>query len=248
MSTSPTTWALIWYLGILPILWLAPAMTSWLKRKCHRRSSAQTSDTAPGGFALTSEGAKLESAEQSRKRLYARVSGALWQAGWMVWWYGFLPYATLFLVRIGAPDAMSLEHSSDRRSHAFVGSVKCQNALQCVSDAIGWVQLQMTRDCDGLARVMSERSSGSSAEQHGGVAPVSPAVVPELPPAASDAATAGKNERAHPLDVDPGWRSIWRGSPRKTARTSGGSRPTEKKRRRPRTSRRHLPRLRPPLR
>ena len=57
---------------------------------------------------LTGEAAKLEAAEQSRKRIYARVSGALWQAGWCIWWTFFLPYITLFLVRLGAPKAMSL--------------------------------------------------------------------------------------------------------------------------------------------
>ena len=99
MSTSPTTWVLVWYVGILPVIWLAPAITSWLKRRHHRGSSAKTSDMAPGGFVLTSEAAKLELAEQSRTRIYKRVSGALWQAGWCVWWAFFLPYITLFLVR-----------------------------------------------------------------------------------------------------------------------------------------------------
>ena len=101
MSTSPTTWALVWYVGILPVIWLAPIIISRVRRNRRSSASAQTSDTAPGGFVLTIEAEKLEAAEQSRKRLYTRVSGGLWQAGWCLWWAFILPYLTLLLMRFG---------------------------------------------------------------------------------------------------------------------------------------------------
>ena len=87
-SSERVTWVLIWYLGILPALWLAPAIYSWLKSskrmcKCgfRQHESAPISTAAIVSLRSSSEAAKLEAAEQSRKRLHARVNGALWQAG-----------------------------------------------------------------------------------------------------------------------------------------------------------------------
>ena len=55
-------------------------MTSWLKRKCHCGGPAQTSDSAPGGFVLTSEAAKLEE-EAAKLAKYAAVFDAAEAAG-----------------------------------------------------------------------------------------------------------------------------------------------------------------------
>ena len=99
------TWVLIWYLGILPALWLSPVFFSWLKHKA--RSPGETS--APTAMVPSSEGARLEAAEQSRNRLQARVNGALWQAGWMIVHVSLLPVYADVIVRIGASPAMEID-------------------------------------------------------------------------------------------------------------------------------------------
>ena len=57
---------------------------------------------------LTGEAAKLEAAEQSRKRLHARVNGALWQAGWSIMWAAVMPFVARVLVRNGATPAIDI--------------------------------------------------------------------------------------------------------------------------------------------
>ena len=82
-SSEPLTWVLILYVGILPTIWIAPIVYSCWKRK---RSRAPPPINAPASTSGHSsiEVAKLQAAEQSRKRLHERVNDTIWQLGWML--------------------------------------------------------------------------------------------------------------------------------------------------------------------
>ena len=101
-------WVLITYLGILPAVWVAPIL---YQRRCKRKRERGDAKIAAASISThsSSEAANLEAAEKSRERLHARVSGALWQAGWMIIWFSTMPFFGEVLVRIGAPPAMDIE-------------------------------------------------------------------------------------------------------------------------------------------
>lgn len=98
------TWTLIWYLGVFPALALAPRIFSccrrWL-RACSIRSAARSPTALEANATASAAAAKLEAAEQAKKRLHARVSGGVWQAGWMICHLAFIPYYSTNLSRFG---------------------------------------------------------------------------------------------------------------------------------------------------
>ena len=110
-SAERRMWVLIWYLVILPALWVAPLAYTWLKSKVSRKESSTAATTAPSTSAASasSSAAKLEEAEQSRRRLHTRVTGAVWQVGWMLIHLSCLPYYATSLYRWGATPTMDIQ-------------------------------------------------------------------------------------------------------------------------------------------
>ena len=97
-SSERVSWVLIWYVGLLPAASLAPIIYTRLKHKGYRKPSPSKIRAAASTLLTSSgEATKLEEAEQARKRLHTRVSGALWQAGWMGWWFGSRRLAELWV-------------------------------------------------------------------------------------------------------------------------------------------------------
>ena len=98
-------WVLIWYLAVLPALWVLPPIVKCCRRRLRsRRSATEHSPTTDVANAVTSvTAAQLEAAEQARKRLQLRVKGALWQVGYMFTTYGLTPVIGVGIVRRGAP-------------------------------------------------------------------------------------------------------------------------------------------------
>ena len=84
-SSERIAWVLIFYLAVVPALWIAPLVFSFLRRRLRGDKPATAS---PDDASLN----KLEVAEQARKRLRARVSGTVWQVGWMIFILSVTPY------------------------------------------------------------------------------------------------------------------------------------------------------------
>ena len=72
-------WVIIWYLAVLPALWVVPPIFKCCRRRLRsRRSATEHSPMTDVTNAVTSvTAAQLEAAEQARKRLQLRVKGAL---------------------------------------------------------------------------------------------------------------------------------------------------------------------------
>ena len=72
-SSERVMWVLIWYLGILPALWLLPVVVSWL-----RRPRGKTEAVAPSASTISSsEAAMLEAAEHGPDRVELRTAPKL---------------------------------------------------------------------------------------------------------------------------------------------------------------------------
>ena len=123
-TTTPTTlpddsaerrmWVLIWWLVILPAFWVAPPAYTWLKSKFSRKRkepspAAASASAASARSSATESATKLEEAEQSRRRLHTRVTGAVWQVGWMLIHFSCLPYYATSLVRWGVTPTMDVQ-------------------------------------------------------------------------------------------------------------------------------------------
>ena len=105
-SSERVMWVLIWYLVILPrAIWLTPVVYSWLRR---RHGKTVQTEAASASVISSSEAAMLEAAEQSRRRLHARVKNTLWQAGWMLFWFAQVPFVANAFVSMGATPAMGI--------------------------------------------------------------------------------------------------------------------------------------------
>ena len=100
-------WVLIWYLGVLPAVWIAPLVFSCCRRLRFRGGATEHSPDAH--VAITEVGAtaaQLEAAEQACRRLHLRVNGSLWQLGWILSTTAILPLVPVTIVRRGGPTAM----------------------------------------------------------------------------------------------------------------------------------------------
>ena len=107
-SSERIAWVLIWYLVILPAVWLTPVVYSWLRWLRRRHGKTVQTEAASASVISSSEAAMLEAAEQSRRRLHARVNNTLWQAGWVLIWLSQMPFVPYALVGMGATPAMDI--------------------------------------------------------------------------------------------------------------------------------------------
>ena len=88
--------ALVFYLVVLPALWIAPPAIDYLRRR--RRGVEPVT-----ALLVDATVNQLEAAEQARRRLHMRVNRTLWQLGWMVVHTASIPYYVRSLVRVGVP-------------------------------------------------------------------------------------------------------------------------------------------------
>ena len=105
-ASTTTIWVFIWYLSVLPAVWVAPCVFSCFRHLIRSQGNATSLRLATEASA---EAAQLEAAEQARKRLHARVSGAVWQVGWVLMWFGFIVFVITACIRMGAPKAIDVQ-------------------------------------------------------------------------------------------------------------------------------------------
>ena len=140
-------WALIWYLAVLPALWIAPPVFTCCRRRLRFRRGAREHSPAPNvdddtrTSILGVTTAQLEAAEQARKRLQVRVKGTLWQVGYMLVIYSLICLAAVSAVRRGAPDYVD--------PTPIVGSY----ALHCWANPVGFAMLLLSVHPSEAARI-----------------------------------------------------------------------------------------------
>ena len=130
-SSERVMWLLIWFFGILPVIWLLPVVYSWLRR----RWAKTTAVAASASMISSSEAAMLEAAEQNRKRLQARVNSTLWQAGWCFMWFVGTPSTCTQLVRgTGGSPAMDITGIMGHYRYYWAGLPWAAFVLVCSAD------------------------------------------------------------------------------------------------------------------